>query len=270
MKKEMKPIREDHNAEDEWLYIETYMYLKGFADAMGYKLMALALPRAVHFHKGQYRNGLTTVNDKQVHLPYVLHALKVCETLVSVRKEISFLSHEQFDILFASALLHDVIEDYDGFKKGGLELVEDYGFPMEVYNLIKLVSKFSGADEYELNIYFNNIKLNILAILIKLADRSHNVEDLYNMLVEKIRKYVKETRNYIYPLASYAKETYPELSNAIQILKSKIVSLTEEAEAFINKYEPLLAEKDKIIEEKDKEIRKLRREIRKSKDKVVK
>ena len=45
--------------------------------------------------------------------------------------------------------------------------------------------------------------------------------------------------------------------------RNKIVSLTEEAEAFINKYEPLLAEKDKIIEEKDKEIRKLRREIQK-------
>lgn len=39
------------------------------------------------------------------------------------------------------------------------------------------------------------------------------------MKVEKFHKYVKETRTYIYPMASYMKENYPELSNGVTILK---------------------------------------------------
>ena len=64
-------------------------------------------------------------------------------------------------------------------------------------------------------------------MLVKLADRSHNVEDLYNMKIEKIHKYVKETRTWIYPLCAYGKANYPELSNGLTILKNKIRSLTE-------------------------------------------
>ena len=82
-----------------------------------------------------------------------------------------------------------------------------------------------------------------------MADRSHNVEDLYNMSVEKLHIYVKETRNYIYPLSTYAKAHYPELSNGVTILKSKIVSLTELTETLVRQYDGILAKKNKEIKE---------------------
>ena len=111
-----------------------------------------------------------------------------------------------------------------------------------------MLSKHHGATEAELNYYFNAIKRNKFALLVKMADRSHNVEDLYNMSVQKLHKYVKETRDYIYPLSTYAKAHYPELSNSVTILKSKIVSLTELTETLVSKYDAVLAEKDKEIE----------------------
>ena len=80
-----------------------------------------------------------------------------------------------------------------------------------------------------------------------MADRSHNVEDLYNMSIEKLHIYVKETRNYIYPLSTYAKAHYPELSNGVTILKSKIVSLTELTETLVCQYDDILAKKNKEV-----------------------
>ena len=76
-----------------------------------------------------------------------------------------------------------------------------------------------------------------LGISIKLSDRSHNVEDLYNMSPNKLHKYIAETRKYIYSLAEYGKRYYPEYSNAFYILKNKIVSLTEASEAIIDIFE---------------------------------
>lgn len=247
MEKKLMPIIESYNTDEEYLYSNTYLFIKGFAVGRDYENTLKALPLARRFHDGQHRKGTTMVHGEKVQLPYVLHVLKVCSTLMMLKLP---LPDEELDILYTAALLHDSLEDAEQFfPKGGKELITDHGFPAEVLDIIKLLSKHSGADEYELNAYFNAIKKNKLALLIKLADRSHNVEDLYNMKVEKLHKYVKETQDYIYPLTSYAKQNYPELSNGVTILKSKIVSLTECTETLVNLYEAKLAEKDAQIAE---------------------
>ena len=178
---------------------------------------------------------LRIVDNKLVRLPYVVHVLKVCNTLMNLKLP---LNEHELDILYASALLHDIIEDCkDKLPKGGIELVKDNGLDTEILEIIQLLSKRSGATEDELLEYFNAIKYNKLAVLIKLADRGHNVETLSSMKLEKIHKYTKETRDYIYPLCSYAKRHYPEITNGVTILKSKIVSLTEETETLLSMFE---------------------------------
>lgn len=250
------PILEKFNESEEFLYVKPYVFIKGYALGKNLSNTLIALPLARRIHDGQYRKGLTEVNGQKYKLPYILHCLKVCSTLISLN--IPF-SNEELDIMFAAALLHDSLEDGgDKIKDHGREFVEEYGLDPRVLEIVKLLSKNAGASEEELSLYFNKIKRNKLALLIKLADRSHNVEDLYNMKIEKLHKYVKETRTYIYPLAKYGKEIYPELSNALTILKSKIVSLTELTETICNKYE-------EEENEKDKEIQKLKDEIEKMK-----
>ena len=246
MKKEIQPIVESFNLDEEFMYNKSYLFIKGYATGRGLKYTLKALPLARKIHNGQYRKGLVEINEKQYQLPYLLHCLKVCSTLISLSLP---LNNEELDLLLCESILHDAIEDNDGFfKNDGRELITEYDFPEEVYETIKLLSKYSGADEFELSEYFNKIKKNKFALLIKLADRSHNVEDLYIMKIEKLHKYVRETRNYIYPLCTYAKANYPELSNGITILKSKIVSLTELTETIVDMYEDKLKEKDTEIE----------------------
>ena len=239
-------IIESFNEDEFWLYSETYLFIKGYATALELNQTLKALPLARKFHNGQYRKGEVTIKGKKYKLPYVLHVLKVCSTLISLHLS---LSNSELDTLLAASILHDSLEDASKyFPREGRELITDYHFSSDVYDIIKLLSKQPGATEEELEEYFNKIKVNKLALLIKLADRSHNVEDLYNMKPEKLHKYVTETRNYIYPLSTYGKANYPELSNGFTILKSKIVSLTECTETIVDIYEDLLKQKDEEIQ----------------------
>jgi GTP pyrophosphokinase len=255
--KTLRPIIESYNTSEEFLYSKTYLFIKGFAIGRNMKYTLKALPLARQIHNGQYRKGTITLeNGEQCQLPYVLHVLKVASTLISLSLP---LNDEELDVLISASLLHDVLEDNDGFfKADGHELVSEYGFPEEVYQIVKLLSKRPGASYEELNVYFNAIKKNKYALLIKMADRSHNVEDLYNMKIEKLHKYVTETRTFIYPLSSYAKANYPELSNGVTILKSKIVSLTELTETLVDIYNDELNEK---IREIDNEIQVLNAKV---------
>lgn len=253
MEKVLKPIVETYNTEEEYLYSKSYLFIKGFATGRNYQNTLKALPLARLIHNGQYRKGETIIDGNIVHLPYLVHCLKVCSTLISLNLP---LTDKELDLLYACAILHDTLEDGEKyFPKGGEEYYTEYGLDKEVMNIIKLLSKHTGADEYELNEYFNEIKKNKIALLIKLADRSHNVEDLYNM--KNISKYIKETRDYFLnknSLCAYAKAHYPDISNGITILKSKILSLTEATEVMMHKYE-------NIIKEKDIEIEKLKKGI---------
>lgn len=245
MKRELVPIVESYNTEEEFLYVKQYLFIKGYALGKNLPYTLKALPLARKIHNGQYRKGTVTIKGQDYKLPYVLHVLKVASTLLSLNLP---LNNEELDILLASALLHDSIED-GIFLQGGRELVTEYGFTEEIYNVVKSLSKYAGANEQELNDYFNKLKCNKYALLIKLADRSHNVEDLYNMKLEKLHKYVKETRDYVYPLSSYAKANYPELTTGVTILKAKIVSLTELTETLVDMYTEKLEEKDREIQQ---------------------
>ncbi len=256
-KSNLQPIIEAYNVEEEFMYNETYLFIKGYAVGRNLHYTLKALPLAREIHSGQYRKGIVVVGEKEYRLPYVLHVLKVASTLISLDLP---LSNEELDILLASALLHDTIEDDEEnfFKNGGIELVNEYGFARKIYDVVKLVSKHPGATETELNIYFNEIKRDKIASLVKIADRSHNVEDLYNMRIEKLHKYVEETRKWIYPLCAYGKAYYPELSNGITILKSKILSLTEATETIVHMYETVISEKDKEIKDLQQQIEELK------------
>jgi len=243
----MQKIIESYNLEEEFLYNKTYLFIKGYATGKKLQNTLKALPLARQLHNGQYRKGSVLIDNKSYQLPYILHCLKVCSTLISLSLP---LNHEEEDILLSASLLHDTLEDaLDKLPREGKEFTEDYGFPKEVYEIVKLLSKNTGATQEELDHYFNQIKENKLALLIKLSDRSHNVETLYTMKVEKIHKYTNETRVWIYPLCAYGKAHYPELSNGITILKSKILSLTEATEVVMEKQEHIIQKQEKKIKE---------------------
>jgi GTP pyrophosphokinase len=245
MKNEILKMNEEFNKEDMARYIKSYMFIKGVAIDADLEQTLIALAVARRMHEGQHRKDGT---------PYLSHPLKVCSTLISygIRED---------DILAAS-LLHDVLEDcQDKLPLGGKELVSEYGISQDVLNIVQLLSKQSGLNDYELSVYFDKIKKNPKALLIKLSDRLHNSQTLYTFSHDKLIKYIRETNMFILPMASYGKSYYPQYTNAISILKSNIYSLNHSMEIITNMYDKQLSELTELSAQNQQTIKELQEKV---------
>ena len=143
---------------------------------------------ALKKHDGQYRKSGE---------PYIIHPLNVAIILTSV--------YADSDSIIA-ALLHDVVEDTDAT----LEDVEEKFGPV-VRKLVDGVTKlgrihFSTDNEYLTNYYKKIIvgmSEDVRVIIIKLADRLHNMRTLWAIPEEKQKKKAKETLEIFAPLAHH-------------------------------------------------------------------
>lgn len=254
--KEKTPLvmNEQLNQEDKAMYNSSYMFIKGVAVALKLPQTLTALAVARQMHEGQYRKE---------GIPYLVHPLKVCSTLYNFGIE--------EDVVLAAALLHDVLEDcQDKLPLGGKELISEYGISQEVYDIVQLLTKESGLNDYELSLYFDKIKRNPKALLVKLSDRLHNSQTLYAFANNenhnlKLKRYLKETNQFLIPMASYGKAYYPQYTNALSSLKSHIYSLNHSMEIITNIYDEHVKNLEDIISEKDKEIEELKRQLEEAK-----
>ena len=163
----------------------------------GNKQLALkALSVAEKAHKGQFRKDGVT--------PYIEHPMKVASFLYTVGI--------RDDDILCVALLHDVLEDTSVTTA---ELVEN-GFPISVIEAVSLLSK---KRDYKNDEYYGAIITNPYATIVKLADRAHNLETLYNFTQDKKEKYLNETADYIFPLLNEAQHTYYVYSDALRVLE---------------------------------------------------
>lgn len=250
--KERKPLlmNEIFNQEDLNVYKSSYMFVKGVAVEANLQQTLIALAVARQMHEGQHRKDGN---------PYFLHPLKVCSTLYNYGVK--------DDDVLAAALLHDVLEDcQDKLPLGGKELISEYGVSQEVYDIVQLVTKESGLDDYELSLYFDKIKKNPKALLVKLSDRLHNSQTLYAFANSndhnlKLKKYLRETNLFLIPMAQYGKVYYPHYTNALSILKSNIYSLNHSIEIITSLYDEHIEELENTIAQKDKEIEELKKKI---------
>lgn len=139
-------------------------------------------------HKGQFRKSGE---------PYIIHPLNTAIILTTV--------YADTDTLIAG-LLHDTIEDCDVDKD---ELEEMFG--PTVANLVNGVSKlgrinFSTENEYLIDYYKKIIvgmSEDVRVIIVKLADRLHNMRTLYALPPEKQKKIAKETLEILAPIAHH-------------------------------------------------------------------
>ena len=139
-------------------------------------------------HRGQFRKSGE---------PYIIHPLNTAIILTTV--------YADTDTLIAG-LLHDTIEDCDVDKD---ELEEMFG--KTVANLVNGVSKlgrinFSTENEYLIDYYKKIIvgmSEDVRVIIVKLADRLHNMRTLYALPQEKQKKIAKETLEILAPIAHH-------------------------------------------------------------------
>lgn len=222
-----------YNKDEYWMIFSEYEFLEYYSFENRLWNTCIALPLARGLHDGTYRRATITRNGTDHRLPYVIHCLRVCRMLAYLNLPVP---REEQDILLAAALCHDMIEDLP-FEKNGRELTEEYCLDPKVYEIVRLVSKRKNFTEEETREHFRAIQENRLALLVKLSDRSQNVEDLYNMRVDKIHEYIDETNRYILPMCQYGMTHYPELWTTLRVLQDKILCLTQTAETMVDHYE---------------------------------
>ena len=147
--------------------------------------------RAYHFsaqaHQGQYRKG---------GAPYITHPLAVAEILAGWHLDAQTL---------IAAVLHDVVED-TGISSQ--DIAEAFGKPVAV--LVDGVTKLDKIRfENKTDAQAENFRKMLLAmardvrvILIKLADRLHNMRTLEGMRPDKIHRIAQETLEIYAPIAN--------------------------------------------------------------------
>ena len=127
--------------------------------------------------------------------PYITHSLQVAQTLADL-----YLDEETL----IAAFLHDVPED----TTVPLETIQkEFGDP--VAKLVDGVTKLSGlrlgleqTHAESLRKMFMAMAEDIRVVLIKLADRLHNMQTLYGLPPEKQRRIAHETMEIFAPLAN--------------------------------------------------------------------
>ncbi|GAB2550759.1 RelA/SpoT family protein [Rufibacter soli] len=216
----------DHEAERKEIlrhYRKLLRHAKPFLKDNDAKIIKKAFNTSLEAHKDMRRKSGE---------PYILHPLAVAQIAV---EEIGLGTTS-----IVAALLHDVVEDTD------LEIADiERDFGPKVAKIIEGLTKISGVFEYGTSQQAENFRKMLLTlsddvrvILIKLADRLHNMRTLGSMARDKQLKIASETMYLYAPLAHrlglYAikseledlhlkytdTETYKFISNKIRQTKS--------------------------------------------------
>ncbi|MDD3051699.1 MAG: bifunctional (p)ppGpp synthetase/guanosine-3',5'-bis(diphosphate) 3'-pyrophosphohydrolase [Candidatus Cloacimonetes bacterium] len=155
-----------------------------------YCLIEKALNFAYNKHLGQNRNSGEEFINHPVNVAYILVSMKLDSATI------------------CGGLLHDIIEDTDCTYQ---EIVNDFG--CEIADMVEGLTKLQGikytsslskesqqAENYR-KLLFSVIK-DIRIILIKLADRLHNMRTLQFMTEEKRIRIAQETLDIYAPIAN--------------------------------------------------------------------
>lgn len=193
-------------------------------------LIGKAFDTAQRLHDGQLRKSGE---------PYFIHPINVAYILAEMGMD---------DATIVGGLLHDVVEDTDYTRE---QLVEDFNeeIALLVDGVTKLGTiKFESKEEIQAENFrkmFLAMSKDIRVLIIKLADRLHNMRTMGFMKPEKIVEKCNETLDIYAPLASRlgifkVKFELEDLAlkylhpKEFQELKQKVNKRKEEREATIN------------------------------------
>lgn len=162
------------------------LLLDGYLDAKDVALVRDAYRFSDQAHLGQFRSSGS---------PYISHPISVAEICAGWKLDVDAIR---------AALLHDVMEDQDIAKQ---ELFEKFG--PEVAELVDGLSKldrleFASKAQQQAESFRKMLLAmarDIRVILIKLADRLHNMRTLDAVSPEKRRRVARETLDIYAPIA---------------------------------------------------------------------
>ena len=171
---------------EEQLYLELIEKIKTYHPSNDFSMVEKAYKLAVDAHKDQKRKSGE---------PYIIHPLKVAYILAELELDMESI---------VAGILHDIIED----TEYSYEDISNM-FSEEIAALVDGVTKlgklsYTTKEEVQAENYrkmFLAMAKDIRVILIKLADRLHNMRTLNYMKPEKQKEKAQETLDIYAPLA---------------------------------------------------------------------
>lgn len=168
------------------LFADLDRIIQGYLPADKIELIKRAFVIARDAHEGQFRSSGE---------PYITHPVAVASIIAEMH-----LDHEAI----MAALLHDVIEDTPYTES---QLKDEFGASVaEIVDGVSKLDKLKFRTRQEAQV--ENFRKMILAmtrdirvVLIKLADRTHNMRTLGSLRPDKRRRIAKETLEIYCPLA---------------------------------------------------------------------
>ena len=173
--------------EDLGLFSELRKEIETYLDPLQVEEVHRAYLLGAQAHEGQSRLSGE---------PYISHPIAVAQILAEMRMDANTIT---------AAILHDVIEDTPTLKQN---LIDEFG--EEVAELVDGVSKLTQIDfRSRAEAQAENFRKMMLAmakdirvIIIKLADRLHNMRTLDAMRPDKRRRIARETMDIYAPIAN--------------------------------------------------------------------
>jgi guanosine-3',5'-bis(diphosphate) 3'-pyrophosphohydrolase len=213
--------------------------VRGYSPEADLELLRRAYVFSALEHKGQVRHSGE---------PYLVHPLEVADLLADMKLDV---------VAVSAGLLHDVVEDTLTTPERITEL-----FGSEVSHVVEGVTKigaipFSSSEERQAE-NFRKMLLamvdDIRVILVKLADRLHNMRTLHHLPEERRIKIAQETLDIYAPIASRlgmskVKNELEELSfrflepKAYEGLRAKVEAKRKSAETVADELRSNLAAK---------------------------
>ena len=213
--------------------------VRGYHPEADLELLRRAYVFSAFEHKGQVRHSGE---------PYMVHPLEVADFLADMRLDA---------VAIAAGLLHDVVED----TLTTIERIDEL-FGHEVAHVVEGVTKistipFSSSEERQAE-NFRKMLLamvdDIRVILVKLADRLHNMRTLHHLPEERRLKIAQETLDIYAPIAnrlgmSKVKNELEELCfrylepRQYQALRSQVEARRRAAESHIDELKQTIVAK---------------------------
>ena len=171
-------------------------------------------------HEGQFRKKGRHSSEL---IPYINHPLMMaCH---------AYYLGIHDDVILAAILLHDIVEDTE-------VTLEELPFSEEVRKVVGLFTfvQPDGMEKEEAKkIYYEKIKEDARACVLKVIDRCNNVSTMAQSFSrERLIRYVHETEVYVMPLLTQIKEYYPEYAGISFVVKYHIISVVETVKNMID------------------------------------
>ena len=180
-----------------------YTYLRGFLVGANMQEALKALGFARQQHSSQTRKDGT---------PYIVHPLGMaCYAVAMGLRE---------DNIIATILLHDVPEDC-GINVNYLPVNDAIKYAVKHMTIQRFRT---DVDKIETKCrYFNELLDSREALICKALDRYNNLSDMpLNMSADSVGKNVVETEVLLLPILKEAKAKYPELADALFVLRTNL------------------------------------------------